>query len=48
MAKFYLHYIKSHPNIFVNGFVKAGITDPLPSHASVSESDDPFASDIED
>ena len=36
------HYIKSYPDIIVNGFVKAGITDPLPNHASVIESDDPF------
>ena len=41
-------YIKSHTDIIVNGFVKAGITDPLPSHISVIESVDSFASDIED
>ena len=42
------YYIKSHPDIIVNGFVKPGITDPLPSHASVIASDDAFASDIQD
>ena len=43
-------YIKSHPNIVINGFVKAGIvnSESLSCHVDTIEDTDPFVSDCKD